>query len=227
MNTNELIESLAGGLKPVAPLWRPGRRAAVWALGATAYLGAVVAAMIAGSVNDASADTSFWVSQMAAVVTGLLASYAAFASVVPGLPKHSSVWPLLAALIWLGTLVTTPPWDMDWATVSAASHEWLCVGFILVGGLPLLLAIAVMLRRGAPLKPATTAALSALAVGALANVGACVSLPHANSEITFAWHGGVVLALVAVAALIGRLVFTWRTAGLPSIVEPVSRGDRG
>lgn len=226
MNTDELIENLAGGLKPVAPLWRPGRRAAVWALGATVYIGAAVAAMSAGSASDASMDTSFWVSQMAAVVTGLLASYAAFASVVPGLPKRSSVWPMLAALIWLGTLVTGAPWGMDWATVSAASHEWLCVGFILVGGLPLLLALAVMLRRGAPLKPATTAALAALSVGALANVGACVSLPHANSEITLAWHGGVVLALVAVAALTGHLVLGWRTTRLPSIVEPVSAEDR-
>jgi hypothetical protein len=70
--------------------------------------------------------------------------------------------------------------------------------------------LAVMLRRGAPLAPAATAALVALAVGTLANVGACWSLPHASNEITLVWHGGTVLALVLVAALAGRAVFRWR-----------------
>jgi hypothetical protein len=73
-----------------------------------------------------------------------------------------------------------------------------------------MLVLAVMLRRGAPLTPGATAALAALAVAALANVGACLSLPHANSAITVVWHGGVVLVLAAVAALAARLLFGWR-----------------
>lgn len=219
MNTNDLIENLARGLKPIAPLWPPGRRAAAWSFGAAFYLGILVVGMSAVNSHTGGAGTGFWVSQIAAVVMGLLASRAAFVSVVPGLPQHSRVWAALAALVWLGTLVAASPRDFDWATVLAASHEWICVGFIIVGGAPLTLVLAVMLRRGAPLSPATTAAFAALAVGALANVGACLSLPHANSAITFAWHGGVVLALVAVAALTGHLVFVWSAARSRSIVD--------
>ncbi len=174
--------------------------------------------MLTASARD------FWVSQLAAVVMGLTASRAAFASVVPGFPKHSRVWAGLAALVWLGTLVVSSPWNFDWATVMAASHEWLCVGFIVIGGAPLMLALTVMLRRGAPLRPGATAALAALAVGALANVGACLSLPHANSAITFAWHGGVVVAMVALAALTGHLVFRWRLGRSPSLVDGAPRG---
>ncbi len=158
------------------------------------------------------AGAGFWVSQIAAVVMGVLASRAAFVSVVPGLPRRSLMWAVLAALVWLGTLVVASPRDFNWAMVLAASHEWVCVGFIVMGGAPLLWMLAVMLRRGAPLRPATTAAFAALAVGALANVGACLSLPHANSAITFAWHGGVVLVLVLIAALTGHLVFVWNAA---------------
>jgi len=224
MNTNDLIENLVRGLKPVAPLWRPGRRAVAWSVCAAFYLGILVVAMSAVRADADGVGMGFWVSQIAAVVTGLLASRAAFTSVVPGLPKHSRVWAGLAALVWLGTLVASSPWEFDWATVLAASHEWLCVGFIVIGGAPLMLVLAVMLRRGAPVNPGATAAFAALAVGVLANVGACLSLPHANSAITFAWHGGVVLALVSVAALAGRLVFGWNLARSPSIVDGGPRG---
>jgi len=209
MNTNDLIENLAQGVKPIAPLWRPGRRAVAWSLGAAVYLGILVLGMSAFNAGAGGAGAGFWVSQIAAVVMGLLATRAAFVSVVPGLPKRSRVWVLLAALLWLGTLVAASPRDFEWATVLGASHEWACVGFIVMGGAPLMWVLAVMLRRGAPLSPATTAAFAALAVGALANVGACLSLPHANSAITFAWHGGVVVALVAVAAVTGHFVFAW------------------
>ncbi len=209
MNTNDLIENLSRGLKPIAPLWRPDRRAAAWSIGAAVYLGVLVVGMGTVNARAGGAGTGFWASQIAAVVMGVLASRAAFASVVPGLPKRSRLWAVLAALVWLGTLVAASPRDFDWVTVVAASHEWVCVAFIVMGGAPLMWMLAVMLRRGAPLNPATTAAFAALAVGALANVGACLSLPHANSAITFAWHGGVVLALVAVAALTGHFVFAW------------------
>jgi hypothetical protein len=223
MNTNDLLEKLARGLTPVAPLWPPGRRGMAWSVGAAVYLGILVAITSVVGPDADGAGSGFWMSQVAAVVMGLTASRAAFASVVPGLPNPSRVWAWLAALVWLGTLAFSSPWNFDWPTVMGAGHEWLCVGFILIGGAPLMLALTVMLRRGAPLRPATTAALAALAVGALANVGACLSLPHANSAITFAWHGGVVVAMVALAALAGHLVFRWRLGRPPPLIDGAPR----
>jgi hypothetical protein len=213
MNTNDLIEDLARGLKPMAPLWRPGRRAVAWSLAAAFYIGILVVAMSVVTAGAEGAGTGFWVSQLAAVAMGLLASRAAFASVVPGSSKRVWVWAMLAAAVWLATLVFAAPWDFDWTTVAGATHEWLCVGFIVIGGAPLMVALAAMLRRGAPLTPGATAVFAVLAVAGLANVGACLSLPHTNSAVTFAWHGGVVLALVLLAALAGHLVFKWRAAG--------------
>jgi hypothetical protein len=46
-------------------------------------------------------------------------------------------------------------------------------------------------------------------------------MAHANSAITLIWHGGVVLALVSVAALTGHFVFKWQ-----SIVRPLDSGRR-
>jgi hypothetical protein len=215
MNTKDLIEDLARGLTPVAPLWRPGKRAVAWSLGAAFYVGFAVVVMRAVGSDAGGAGPGLWISQIAAVVLGLLACRAAFGSVVPGLANHSPVWVGLAALVWLGSLVASSPWNFDWAIVAGASHEWLCVGFIAIGGAPLMLALITMLRRGAPLRPGATAAFAALAVGALANVGACLSLPHANSAVTFAWHGGAVVTLVAAAALTGHLVFRWMPSRHP------------
>jgi hypothetical protein len=212
MNTNDLIEDLTRGLAPAAPLWRPGKRAVAWFLGAAVYVGVLVVMMSAVNSHARDVGVGFWLSQIAAVVTGLLASRAAFVSVVPGLPTRAMAWAALSAIVWLGTLVAVSPQDFDLATVLGARHEWICVGFIVVGGAPLMGVLWVMLRRGAALSPGRTAALAALAVGALGNVGACMSLPHANSAVTFVWHGGVVIALVALAALAGRLLFSWRTA---------------
>jgi hypothetical protein len=168
--------------------------------------------MSVARAGSAGGGTGLWLSQLAAVAMGVLASRAAFASVVPGASKRAWPWAMFAAAVWLGTLVFASPWSFDWATVLGATHEWLCVGFIVFGGAPLMVALAVMLRRGAPLTPGATAAFAALAVAGLANVGACLSLPHTNSAVTFAWHGGVVLALVLVAALAGHLVFKWSAA---------------
>jgi hypothetical protein len=211
MNTDDLIERMAQGLEPVTPLPSPGKRTAAWSLVAALYLGSLVLAMALINGVASASGTAFWLSQAAAIATGMLAGGAAFASVVPGIASRLSGWALAGAVVWLATLVATPPADAAWSAVAAAHHEWLCIGFIVIGGAPLAAGLAWMLRRGAPLSPATTAALAALAVATLANVGACLTLPHPNGAVTFAWHGGVVLALVVVAGLCGRVVFPWGT----------------
>jgi hypothetical protein len=208
MNTEDLIEKMAHGLEPVAPLLSPGKRAAVWLFGAALYLGVLVLAMVFASGAAGAAGTLFWTSQVVAIAAVVLAATAAFVSVVPGLASRLRWWAAAAFLVWLATLVA-PPASVDWSTVAAANHEWMCAGFIVIGGAPLAAALAWMLRRGAPLSPATTAALAALAVATFANVGACVALPHANGAVTFAWHGSVVLAFVGVAAGSGRRLFAW------------------
>ena len=196
MNTNELIDRLAQELVPVKPLWRPAKRAAAWLLGAAIYVALLTLSMSAGGPSRGVAPPGVLVSQVAAIVTCFLASRAAFASVVPGHPKTVLVWPVLAAVFWLATLIGFAPWQSEPGAILAARHEWWCVGVILVGGAPLLASMVVMLRRGAALTPTMTGALAAIAVGALANIAACFWRPHPNDDVTLVWHGGAILALV-------------------------------
>ena len=214
MNTEHLIERLAKDLTPVEPLRRPGRRAAVWLLGAALYIAILTVAMSALGFATHAGDARLLLPQLAAIVAGVLAATAAFASVVPGYSKHVLVWPpIAAALVWLGTLIVgSLSQRQELVTILSAEHEWLCVAQIVIGSAPLVAVLAMMLRRGAPLNPALTAALAAIAVGILANVGACASTPHANDAITLVWHGGAILALVLVCAWGARFVLTWGAA---------------
>jgi len=212
MNTDDLVRDLAHDLEPAAPLRRPAVRAGAWFAGATVYVAALAIGMGFVSGYPDGVGVTFWAVQVAAIVTSLLASAAAFASVIPGLSSRSHWLAFAAAALWLVMLAATSTAGADWSAVSSATHEWWCVGFIVAGGAPLLVVLARMLRRGAPLNPATTAAFAALSVAALANVGACISLPHANNAITFAWHGGVIAAATMGAAACGRLLFFWRLA---------------
>jgi hypothetical protein len=216
-NTEALIADLAKDLAPVRPLARPALRSAGWLLGAAAYLGVLSAALFDPGNAIVAADPRLLLPQLAAIVTGVLAATAAFASSVPGYSKRVLLWPSLAAIVWLGTLIGSP--DETPAAALAAQHEWLCVAIIVAGGAPLAAALAIMLRRAAPLTPSVTGAFAALAIGTLANVSACVSLPHSDNTITLVWHGGAIFMLVVAGVLGARFVLArraaWRTPARP------------
>ena len=212
MNTDRLIEHLADGLSPVQPLRTPGFRAFVWLGGASAFLG-VLALSMTSSADVAVNGTGFGFvgPQLAAVLTGILAAWAAFTSVIPGYSRSAFVWPVIAGVAWIGVLAIGVPQGQA-GTLPAAPHEWMCVAVIALSGAPLMAVMWLMLRRGAPLHPGVTAALAALAVGALANVAACVSHPHTNNAITLVWHGATIAVLVGLAAASGRMTLKWPTA---------------
>ena len=206
MNTNDLIQRLSTDLAPVEPLWRPGGRALAWLAVAAVY---VVVLTVLLAKSGASIDLSsprVWLPHLAAIVASLLASWAAFASVIPGHSRRAAACAAIAASVWVASVIVASRWDSDVATIVASRHELACVAVIILGGAPVLVAMAAMLRRGASFTPATTAAFAALAVGALTNVGACFWRPHAVDDVTLVWHGGAILALVVACALGARLV---------------------
>jgi hypothetical protein len=206
MNTNELIQRLSRDLTPVKPLWRPGRRAAAWLIAAAVYVAVLTVLLAKSGAPIDFTSPRVWIPHLAAIVACLLASWAAFASVIPGHSRRPAAWAAIGALVWIATAAAASQWDSDAATIVAARHEAACVGVIVLGGAPLLVAMAAMLRRGAPFTPGTTAAFAALAVGAITNIGACFWRPHAVDNVTLAWHGGAIVALVLACAWLARFV---------------------
>jgi hypothetical protein len=209
-NTDKLIQDLSRNLQPVQPLSRPGMRAATWLAILLPYVAAVLLMM--GARQDLPArmsDTRFLLEQIFAFATGVTAVVAAFASVIPGQRRRFWAWPLLPLAAWLATLGES----CVQAGVNAVSlhHDLRCLPYIVLLGTAPAIVLWIMLRRGAPLTPRSTAALGVLAAAGLGNF--CVRLGHPEdvTVMLLVWHAGGVIALAAIASVAGRTFLNWRS----------------
>ena len=213
-NTEELIRRLTADAKPVHPLGRPHTRAALWLVLSIAYIVLMI------SLNPARHDVSsklrgnsFIFEQAAAVATGIAAALAAFASVIPGYSRRWLTLPLLPLAVWLGSL--GPGCFQEVAHFGMGGlpleHNPWCAPFIVLFGSIPAVAMALMLRRGAPLTPRATAVVGGLAAAGLANAGVRVIHPEDVSVMLLVWHIGSVMALSAIAGGAGRYLFNWRS----------------
>src|SRR6266566_7584480 len=179
MNTDDLVEMLARDAAPVRLLASPWKRTTVW-LALSALPAALVVMWLSPDVSRIIRvhGPRFWVEQAAAVATAAAAAAAALISVLPGRPRSSRFLPIVPLALWAGILL----WGCvrDWQTrgfdALAVHSDWPCVMAILLAGIVPALAGVVLLRRGAPLTPALTAAYGGLAVAALGSVAACLSM---------------------------------------------------
>jgi hypothetical protein len=212
MDTDRLIRTLAAGTEPVAPLRPPWVRTLAWTAAGAMYLLALVAAMSLRSDLDARLrEPRFLVEQLAALLTGVTAAAAAFATVVPGHRRGIIGWTVASAALWIGTIGAGAYGEIGRAGVENlfVQADWGCVWTVLVGAAVPAGVMARMLRRGAPLTPHVTAALGGLAAAGLGNLGICLFHPHSSSLVMLVWHSGTVLALAALAATMGGRLLHW------------------
>jgi len=98
MDTERLIRTLAGQVQPVRPLRRPWRRTLAWtAIGAVYLMGLVMLVPLRNDLDARIQDPWFLLEQAAALLTGLTAAVAAFATIVPGHRRRVVAWPIAAA----------------------------------------------------------------------------------------------------------------------------------
>ena len=211
MKTDELIDSLAQEFVPAPPLAAPWTRAAGWLLGTLVYLSAL--ALMMASPAELAMNVRNWPSviyQVGAILTAMTAAGAAFTSTVPGDSGRTVRFTACLALIWFGSFAVGALLETTRASVSLATPaEWGCVAMIVLGaGFPGLVLVR-MLRQGAPLTPARTVGMGALASVLLASVTACLAHPHPSDAVTFVWHGTTILAVVFSVGLAGRTILPW------------------
>jgi hypothetical protein len=212
MKTDELIDRLGRDVTVARPLPTPGMRTAVWMVWAVSYL-VVVAVMMFAVMSSAGVTPTplYLVQQGAALVTGIMAARAAFASVIPGSNNRVWVLPAIGAAVWGVSLLWAGVHDLQASGTLAVTSQsdWPCVVSMTVGGLVVGSPLVWMLRRGAPLTPGLTAFLAALAALSFANIEACLTRPHAFALTVLLWHGGTVAAVAALCALTGRRWLRW------------------
>jgi hypothetical protein len=214
IDTEKLIERLAAAVEPVRPLARPWIRTAAWLLVAIPYVALVV--FVVSPRADLVLKASEWryaIEQLAALATGITAATAAFATVVPGYDRKFLFLPALPLAIWLGSL--GDGCVEDWIHLGpdglSLQPDWFCFpAIVLVGAVPAI-AMAVMLRRGAPLSPHTTTALGGLAAAGLGNFGLRLFHSQDASLMVLVWQVGTVFVLTAMAAWAGHYLLNWRS----------------
>jgi hypothetical protein len=208
-NTQALIDSLSRDLSPVRPLRHPLIRTALWVALLVPYTGLVV--IVLGFLLKrpiSTLDRPFLMEQTFALLTGITAAVAAFASTIPGRKRSYLLWPVLPLIAWLGTLgencFATGP-------LAITGHNVWCFPFVIILGTAPAILLWKMLRRGAPLTPNVTAGLGALAAAGVGNF--CVRLVH-QEDVTLMllfWHVGGVFLLSILTATAGRYLLNWRS----------------
>ena len=224
-DTETLIRELTGRTPPVRPLARPGVRAATWL--AIAVPSALLIMVMMPGHRD-------WVSRLLlprviseeafALSTGILAAVAAFASVVPGYNRKVLFLPLVPLVLWVGGLGQSSV--RDWLQLTSQGFsmrsEWVCLPATIMAGAVPAIAMAVMLRRGAPLTPRLSALLGGLAAAGLGNLGVCVTHHAYGNVLVLVWHVAIVVALTMILGGAGRRVLNWQ-----SLVERTRRSATG
>lgn len=200
MRTEDLIAQLSAAAPPVRRVARPAVRMAQWMAIGLAYVGVVALAMRPRADLALMLRTpSFVLAELSGLAVAGCAAMAALSMVVPGYSAWRRVAAAGVSLMWLS-------WFLVSATIAGVAAPadvagWNCLPSMLVfAGVPLM-ALVMQLQCGAPLAPGRTLLYTALAAGALGDVGA--RLCHsANTEAHLVYHvlGVLLLAATAIGA---------------------------
>ena len=213
MKTDRVIERLVENLEPTRPLHPPWLRVGAWLALALPYIALVVFVVSPrADLLSKAWDWRFVIEQSAALFTGAAAAYAAFASTIPGFNRKILLLPAVPLAIWLASI--GQGCISDWMRLGSEGlsfrPDFFCFPAIVVVGAVPALAMAIMLRRGAPLTPCTTVALGGFAAAGLGNFGLRMFHAQDASLMILVWQIGSVFLLTAMAGCIGRRILNWR-----------------
>lgn len=212
ITTPDLIESLAAGAAPVRRLRPPLFRAGLWLVFAAIILGLLAMGQgVRADIADRLRQPVFSLGLAASLLTGVLAAIAAF---LISLPDRSRLWALLpipALLVWLSTV--SYGCLTDWVSLEPGGirlgETVRCFATLLLTSAPLSIAMLVMLRHAAPLRPTIVAMIGGLAVAAI--TAAALSLFHDldATAMVLLWNLGTAGLIVGAGSLLAPRMLSW------------------
>jgi hypothetical protein len=99
-----------------------------------------------------------------------------------------------------------------------------CFATLLLTSVPLSIAMLVMLRYAALLRPTETSAMGGLAVAAMTSFALSLIHDLDASVMILMWNLGVAVLIAGLACLFGRAMFTWTASRLTP--TPIASGNR-
>ena len=209
MRTEDLISQLAVGLKPVRRLPSPLAMLAIWSL----FCAGIIAAALL--ISGLRADFAAWLMDgfdlyhlMSAALVALTAGYAAFQLALPDRDQRWALLPIPAVIGWLVT--------MGWGCLADLARlgpealkltvSYPCLGFIIGLGVPMTVAIVVLTRHAAWMRPTPVAALGGLSAAAFASLGLTLVHELNAAVMVLVWHGLAVLVVTCIGALTGPML---------------------
>jgi hypothetical protein len=215
MRTEDLIADLASRAAPVRPLLSPGIRALGW-LGIAIVFGAAGLVIFGPrpGLNALVTQPDFLWAATLALATAVFAVMAALVLAIPGAERSPVLRGTTVAIVglWAVTLATAIVRADHGLT--GVSHWYVCFIRVVAIGLVPAVALVVMLRRAAALRPGWTSALAmaaAAAAGALAIQFIC---PLDDAAHALMGHFGPVVALGAFGALSAHALLGTRKLGI-------------
>jgi len=158
-------------------------------------------------------QSGFAIGISASLLTGIGAAIAAF---MVSLPDRSHLWLLLPApalFVWLSAIgyQCLTRWISFEPSGVELGETARCFATLVLTGLPLSLAMLVMLRYAAPLRPTATVLTGSLAVAAI--TATALSLFHQldATVMILIWNLGTAVMFIGLSGAFHRKIFSWVT----------------
>jgi hypothetical protein len=222
-NTSDLIDALVDSATPVQRLRPPFLRAALWLALAVALLGLLSIAL--GMRPDISVRLQqpvFVVSMIGALATAILAALAAFKL---SLPDSSRWWLLLpspALAVWVSTIGYGCL--ADWVRMGPGGIRMgeaaRCLATLLLTSVPLSIAMLIMLRHAASLRPTAVSATGGLAIAAITSFALSLIHDLDATIMILIWNLGTAAMIAGFAGVYGRKMFAWAASRIMPTTPP-------
>jgi len=211
ITTPELINALTADAAPVRRLRPPSARAAAWLTFAALLLAALsVVYGLRPDLAERLRQPVFVVGNVAAMLTGILAAIATFMLLLPDRSRRWLILPAPSLVIWLSTVgygcLT------NWVSIGPEGVRFgetvRCFATLVLTSVPLLLAMLVMLRHVAVLRPMAAITTGSIAIAAI--TATALSLFHDldATVMILIWNLGTSVSIIALGCSLGSKVFS-------------------
>jgi len=210
--TPDLIDALVETAAPVRRLRPPIIRAGLWLAFAAIVLGLIaIAHGLRPDFSDRVRQPLFVLGMLGALATGILAAVASFRLSLPDSSRLWIVLPLPALALWVATigygcLTDWVSMDPDGVHMGEAVR---CFATLLMTSVPLSIAMLVMLRYAALLRPLEVSVMGGLAVAAVTAFALSLFHDLDATVMILVWNLGSAVLIAALGSLFGRSMLTW------------------